>query len=403
MEKLVIKSESIRRFSLFILIMSFVVFYFSDGVSKILYRTGAEFHRYSQIIKACATIFVLIYGIFTLNRSKSNILIAIALLIINFLIGQYFLSLKYEQIDFIENANTLFKYLFPLIYFLLVLDILKLNVPPKVLYSTYKKIISLNTILLLAGFVLGISFLSTYKGPWRFGYDGLIFAQNEATFVFVLAITIVYYRKFYLKKNEIFFWIVFLPSLLVATKGLYLFIALLVLFHIFIRIPLIKIIPVLIALAISGYFLFSSAINKILLNSYQVFMYMYNKGGLLYALLSGRDKYINSKLIPLFTEYWTFPNYFFGGQDVKEFYIEMGFIDLLLFFGIFGSLLYLYIFYKIFSIIPFEKKFKLFFGISFFLIVATAGHFFESGIAGVHFLFMLLIIYFSSHKQNEFQ
>lgn len=399
MEKLIIKSESIQKISFFILIFSFVIFYFSDGLSKVLYRTGADFYRYSQIVKALFTVIILVYGIITLNKSKADILIVIILLVINFIIGQYFLSLKFHQLDFIENTNILFKYLFPYIFFFLVSDIKKLEVPPKSLISVYKKIIGLNNILLLIGFIGGISFLSTYKGPWRFGYDGLIFAQNEATFVFIFAITTFYYRKFYLKKKEIFFWIVLIPSLLVATKGLYLFIVLLLIFHIFMRVPLIKMIPMVVSTFILGYFLFSSVINKILINSYQVFMYMYDKGGLLYALLSGRDRFINKKLVPLLTEYWSFPNYLFGGQDIKEFYIEMGF-DIFLFFGLVGSFLYLYVFYKIFCLIPFERKFKLFFGLSLFTIIATAGHFFESGIAGIHFLFMLLIIHFSSQKQN---
>lgn len=400
MDKLVLKSKSIREFSLFLMILSFVVFYFSDGLSKFLFRSGTDFHRLSQIIKALFTVIVLVYGIVTLNRAKTNILIAIVLLVLNFLIGQYFLSLKFNELDFLENTNTLFKYLFPFIFFFLVSDIKKLEVPPKSLISVYKKIIGLNNILLLIGFIGGISFLSTYKGPWRFGYDGLIFAQNEATFVFIFAITTFYYRKFYLKKKEIFFWIVLIPSLLVATKGLYLFIVLLLIFHIFMRVPLIKMIPMVVSTFILGYFLFSSVINKILINSYQVFMYMYDKGGLLYALLSGRDAFINKKLVPLISDHWSFPNFLFGGQDVKKFYIEMGFFDLFLFFGLIGSFLYLYVFYKIFNLIPFERKFKLFFCFSLISIIATAGHFFESGIAGLHFLFMLLIIYFSSQKQN---
>lgn len=401
MDKMVIKSNSIRRFSLFLMLLSFVVFYFSDGLSKYFYRAGADFYRFSQIIKAFFTILILVYGIVTLNRSKANILIAIVLLIINFLIGQYFLSLKFKELDFIENVNTLFKYLFPFIFFFLVSDIKKLKVHPKSLIPVYKKIIGLNNVLLLIGFALGIPFLTTYTGPWRFGYDGLIFAQNEATFVFIFAITTFYYRRFYLKKKEIFFWVTLIPSLLVATKGLYLYMLLLMLFHLFIRVPLVKLVPALVGFVGIGYFIFSKVINRIILNSYEVFMYMYKKGGLLYALLSGRDTFIYSKFIPLINDNWTFPNYLFGGQDVREFYIEMGFFDLFLFFGVIGGLLYLYIFYKIYNLIPFERKFKLFFGVSLFLIISAAGHFFESGIAGIHFLFMLLIIYFSAKSISK--
>src|SRR5690554_1476595 len=111
--KLIIKAGTVRNLSLSLLIVSFIVFYFSDGISKILYRSGADFHRYSRIIKAVFSFLVLIYGILTLNRKKANILIGILILIANFLLGQYFLSLKMPDIDFLENISTLFKYLFP--------------------------------------------------------------------------------------------------------------------------------------------------------------------------------------------------------------------------------------------------------------------------------------------------
>ena len=69
----------------------------------------------------------------------------------------------------------------------------------------------------------------------------------------------------------------------------------------------------------------------------------------------------------------------------------MGFIDLFLFFGIIGFSIYLYIYYRLFTLFPFNRDFKIFFGLTLFLIIATAGHFFESGIVGVHFIFILLI------------
>ena len=176
---------------------------------------------------------------------------------------------------------------------------------------------------------------------------------------------------------------------------------LLLLFHILIRVSLVKLIGVLLTLSFFVYAMLNSFINEVFANSYAVFMYGYKTKGLLFAVLSGRDQFINEKLIPLITEYWSFPNYIFGGQDVKKYYIEMGFFDLFLFFGLFGGIIYLYIFYRIFSIIPFQKKFKLFFGLSFLGIIATAGHFFESGIAGLHFLFMLLIITFSEREKHK--
>jgi len=391
MKHLVIKKSTLYSFSIALLTIAFVTFYFTDGLGKILRRGGSEFYRYSVFLKGFFEIFALGFSLIALNKSKFNILLGITILFFGFLIGQFFLSLNFENLLFYENFNTLFKYFFPLIVALVALDILNLDQYPHKLFKYYKWVLITNSCLLVIGFLFDIDVLSTYSGPWRFGFDGLIFAQNEASYTFIFAITTVYYRRFYLNINEFFFWIVVIPSIIVATKAVYLYLILLLLFHVFKRVSIRNILTFGIAFLFFVYFLFSSAINKIFINSYNIFMYMYEREGLWGALLSGRGAYIREKLKPLIFEQWTLPNFIFGGQDVVSHYIEMGFLDLFLFFGIFGSILYLYIFYSIFKLISFPKDFKLFFGISLTIIVATAGHFFESGIAGLHFIFLLLV------------
>jgi len=245
--------------------------------------------------------------------------------------------------------------------------------------------------------LFSIKVLQTYPGIHRFGYDGLIFAQNEASYIFIFAIATVYYRRYYLHKKEIFFWIIIIPSLIVATKAVYLFIVSLFLFHVVKKVSLKKVILFGGLFLLIGYFLFIKIINKIIINSYDVFIYMYNKGGLMNAVLSGRNSFVESKLQPLIFDYWSLPNFFLGGQDVKAHYIEMGLIDLFLFFGFFGFIIYLFMYYKLFSLIDFKKDFKIFFGLILLFIIATSGHFFESGIAGVHFIMFIII----NRNQNK--
>ena len=391
MQNLVLKRSTLYSLSIGLLAVAFVTFYFSDGLGKILQRSESGFYRYSAFLKGFFELMALALSFIAINKSKLNILLGIIILLCGFLIGQYFLSLRFKDLLFFENFNTLFKYFFPLIISLIALNIINSEQNPTTLFKYYRLIIILNSCLLSLGFLFNIEVLSTYSGPWRFGYDGLIFAQNEASYIFIFAITTVYFRRFYLNIKEFFFWIVLIPSIIVATKAVYLFLILLLLFHVYKRISLKNLLAFGVFTNVFGYFLFSSAINKIFINSYNVFMYMYEKEGLWGALLSGRGAYISEKLKPLIFEYWSIPNFIFGGQDVVSHYIEMGFIDLFLFFGIFGSILYLYIFYSIFKMIAFPRDFKLFFGISLAIIVATAGHFFESGIAGLHFIFLLII------------
>lgn len=392
MRTTVIKYKTICKISLALLLVSFITFYFTDGLSKIIFRTSDGFYRFGPILKGGFELFVLGYSIVTIRKQKLEFLISILVLVGIFLAGQFFLYLNYKELNFLENFNTLFKYLFPLIIYLLVIDILALPYNKyRKIYKYYKFIIGFNSLLILYGVFFGSQVLQTYKSSYRYGYDGLIFAQNEASYIFILAIFTVYYRRFYLKIKEWFFWLVILSSLVVATKAVYLSFILLVLYHIFTRVSLKKIIIMGVSGLAVGYIVFNSIINKIFLNSYNVFMHGYREAGLLFALTSGRNEFIQEKLKPLILDIWSIPNFFLGGQDVSSFYMEMGILDLLLFFGFLGALIYGYLYYKLVQLIHFKKEFKRFFIFTFLLIIATAGHFFTSGIAGLHFIFFILI------------
>lgn len=390
--------KTLSLFAAYVLAIGFLLFYFSDGLGKIIERNDLGFHRYSAIFKGLMEIFFLLYGCFLFTKQKISVLIIMLTLFSCFLVGQYFLSINYPELNFFENFNTLFKYFLPLILYLAVTDIVKLNKRPNIIPNSYRLIIGINSILIIVGFIFSIEFLSTYSGPWRFGYDGLVFAQNEASFIFIIAISLFYYRRFYQGIKELLFWVVLLTSLIVATKAVYLYLILLLFFHLFKNVPLKKLVTYFVTFGILGYLLFSTIINKIVLNSLNVFLNVYRKDGLITALLSGRNIYFEKKIFPLIFEYWQLPNLLIGGQDVTAFYSEMGFIDVFLFFGIIGTILYLYVFYKLFMLLNFQKDFKIFFGVCLSLIIATAGHFFESGIATIHFVFLIIMV--NSYTKN---
>ena len=396
MSNLKLNYRTVRYIALNLLLGAFVVFYVVDG----LYKLSHETIRLGPIVKGGFQLLVLLFALLTLNRAKLNIIVGIFFLGLSFVIGQYYLGKNLPLHDLSVNTNTFFKYIFHFVLFLLAIDILKYKKIPDKLFIFYKTIIIINSLLVFVGFSLKIRDLQTYNSIYRFGYDGLIYAQNEASFVFIFALTTVYYRRFYIKIKEWFFWIVLFSSLLVATKAVYLYFALLFLFHIFTRLPLKKILIFGASMSVMGYAIFSSTINKIFLNSWAVFMYVYNKYGLLHALLSGRNTFISKRLFPLFTDIWVFPNYIFGGQNRTTHLIEMGFFDLFLFFGLFGAFIYLYLLALLIKRIEFPAYLKWFFITALLIIVATAGHFFESAIAGIHFIFLILISKYSKDLLN---
>lgn len=385
-----ISKKTSYSFAVQLFVVALPLFYLTDGLYKIFARSGIEL-RLGPVIKGAFAVFVILYSLFNFNKSKLYIYISIVLLILCFLIGQFFLSFNIDKLNFFENFNTLFKYLSPLIYLLLVIDIFTLKKYPQKIEKYFKLILSINNIFIVMGLLTGMFLLKTYTGSHRFGYNGLIFAQNEASYIFILSITTFYYRRFYLGFKEIFFWIVLIPALIVGTKAVYLFLVLLLLFHLFKKIPIKKLITSLFVGSLLGYLVFHAMLNKILLNAWQVFMYLYHKKGLLFALTSGRNEFIEKKLEPLVFGKWLPPNFIFGGQDVVYYYTEMGFIDLVLFFGPVGAIFYSLIYFKLINLLSFRKDFKLFFSVSLFIIIFTSGHYFDSSIVGFYFIVFLLL------------
>jgi hypothetical protein len=380
----------------FLLITAFVIFYLVDGYYKYNYRTLYIEVPYGKILKGLFEIFAIIYGIITINKIKANILTAIFLLTVFYFIGAYVVSNNITNYNWPDNLSKLFKLLFPFSIFLIAYDVLRSDYFSKKLWLTYKWVIYFNVLLIFIGWIFSIPFLRTYRGPWRFGFDGFIFAQNEASYLFIFALATAYYRRFYLGIKEMFFWWVLLASFLVGTKAVLIFIIMLFLYHLTQRVSIKKLLIFSISILSVGYLLFYSLLNKILMNAWENFQYNVEKHDLLFALLSGRNTFIQQKLIPLITEKWEWINFLVGGHDITHYYIEMGLLDLFLFFGIVGSLLYLYLFVKIYNYVDFDYKFKIFFLVLLLGLIALSGHFFESAIAGIHFIFFVII----NHKLN---
>jgi len=130
------------------------------------------------------------------------------------------------------------------------------------------------------------------------------------------------------------------------------------------------------------------------------FMKTLETKGIVYMLLSGRNEILANESI-LIMNNWNFLNFFFGGRDVVNYIMEMDFFDLIFFFGGFGSLIYIYLFYKSFIQKLLWHKFFTFFIFSILLLSFLGGHFLTSPTTAVYFT--LVILYFQNYriKQHE--
>lgn len=214
-----------------------------------------------------------------------------------------------------------------------------------------------------------IRLFSTFPiGTPRFGYDGLIFAQNEASIFYLLGL-FVYYYDWKVNKRPIkyLFFVLFL-CVLTGMKAVFLGATLLALFHFFSNMSVKKVIYLLLGFVVTiATLVLSFSKLKIIFGYY---FYFFKNKGFLYAILGGRNTFIESRIIP-YLEKWGVVNYIIGGQNISnvEDYlalVEMDFIDLVLFFGIFNCIIFLYLYKK--HIIGYIKnKFFYFVVIVFFL------------------------------------
>jgi hypothetical protein len=127
-------------------------------------------------------------------------------------------------------------------------------------------------------------------------------------------------------------------------------------------------------------------------------MRVYKEKGLLHMLLSGRNDILKNETILVFKD-WTILNIIIGGVDINKYIIEMDFVDLFLFFGFFGSVIYLYMFYKSFIHVLLWHKFFTFFIFSVLFLAALGGHFFKSPTSAVYFT--LVNLYFQNYRFRQ--
>src|SRR5690606_19494807 len=194
------------------------------------------------------------------------------------------------------------------------------------------------------GLIFNIRLFSTFPiGTPRFGYDGLINAQNEASIFYLLGLFVYYYDwKVHNKPLRHLLFVVFL-CMLTGMKAVFLGVLLLALFHFFYRTSLKKALYISFGfIAISTALILSFSKLKVLFGYYYWF---FLKRGFLYTILGGRNTFIESRVVPTL-EKWHLVNYIFGGQNISNAndylaLVEMDFIDAFLFFGLVNGFIFL--------------------------------------------------------------
>lgn len=389
-----------KRFELSLLylvtITALPLFFLFDGVSKILYTYSFEFHRTSLIIRTIYELIFLILILVLLDKVRASISGILILLLIIFLASQ--LSLPYQAVGFFgENLIAFNKYIFVFIIYAALYKLKDDKNRLEKCISVVEILFVINSFAVLLGPITGWEFLKTYVNTdYRHGYLGFILSQNEGTMFYFLAVSLAYYKRYILGIPSYRFFVILLAALLLGTKGIYLFLFLLLIFHgLFYAKNRIFLILAVALLLFQSIRFATSEEGK----TYLIYFYNENLSRNLFSmLLSGRDVLLKEHFLAQVNQ-WSFINYLVGGQNILVNATELDFFDLLLFFGLLGSTVYLALLF--FTLFRFRKtKFALFFTLCFLILAFFGGHFFTSALNGIYLCLIAIYIYSTQNHSD---
>lgn len=369
-----INNKAIKFINNYLASILLLLFFFTESIGKISIYYFHEDPVAQIIVKGVALCLFTISIVFTRDNWIKLLFFT---LFGCFVLGQLFIPNSFQ----FSIVSLFLKYLFPL----LLLFHFKENPPSEKarerLFKTFEYIIIINTLLVIIGFLFSISFFKSYTGD-RFGYNGLFVNSSSGSYIYVITLFYFlhkYQENFLVKPKAIF---ILLGCLLVGTKAVYLSLFLILLYYLFVYTKNKKVIIgvslLLISLIIFGY-----------LNFFQfgVFNRIRESDGILTTLLSFRNYNFMNDTLPFIKDNWHLVNYLFGGVNDFTLKSEMGFIDLLFFFGVIGSITYLLTLSKVFLNFKLNKISSLFLFVVISLIFIAGNFFTYSNIA----IYLLII------------
>ncbi|PCI07043.1 MAG: hypothetical protein COB73_08925 [Flavobacteriaceae bacterium] len=307
-----------------------------------IYKVSAGVTRYTFSLKG---VIVVVLGFFVLRKvllSKQYKTLGLLLILVAFnIISNYTLNLDQQAIYYSLYMQSLFLFgLIIVVFFQQFYDSFKV----KPVLNLLKLIIVLNFVLILIGYFFEAPFFKSYSN--RFGINGMFKSNAEASYFYMLAITLFYIYK---GKFSYFFLITcVLSSLFCGSKTLYFFLLISSVYFVFIKIKsrierkyFGVFMTVFFIVAIS---LISLGILYIIENN-EVLNRVYTDNGLITAFFSYRDVLIVD-VINEVTERWHLIHYFIGGIGAVSYTTQTDFVDLFLNYGFIGTSIYLFIYFR---------------------------------------------------------
>jgi O-antigen ligase len=327
-----IKSNGFLMGALVLILSNFITKYllFVRPISNVVYP--------STMVKFAFILIVLL--LFVKNHLKTKISIAVAVLFFLFLINLIDDYKLFTKQLVIENIHYFLKHIF---LFLLIPVIYSLGKNSILKTINWLVVIGVaNVGLMFLGFIFDINLFKSYPNTARFGYNGVLPIQGVGTFFYAFLILISFFKAYQEKNNRTlwtYFLIILIGSILLGTKASYLFTMLFLIGLLFLYIKnKVLIFTFFIAVGLFIAVFFKKIIMKMIALQ-NIGKDIYEEKGVFTFLMSKRDLLFQKALAHINKE-WTVVNYFVGGLNFKSIRVELELIDIFLFFGILGVIVY---------------------------------------------------------------
>lgn len=342
------------------------------------------FKRYSTLPKIFIEIGSVIF-IFKNGIKDKRIVILVLILVLVSLLNTILSLGELSLNDLSNKLYNLNKYLF---LFLFATAFLSFNVErrTKLLTQIRNTVIAIgivNGLFMIFGLFSQFEILKAYPNTPRFGYNGFFLKTSEASYFYILLIITTYYDYLYNKANGLLCLYFILVSFLIGTKAIWLFVVLLILIHFLYhkKKQLRYIFGIMLIIGTGVVYFFKDIFIKLVVNSFSFGPEIYNKHSFITLITSTRDLLFINTLSHL-KENATYTIYLFGGINLKKHGVEFEFVDLFLFFGIVGLVVYILLIKKLFFPEPYSKH-KLLLFLALICVAFFAGNFFMSIICSI--------------------
>ncbi len=331
--------------------ISLIAIFFTDALTKFILRYINHDlfilpNRILKILMIISTLVIIVRYFKSYHQRVIKIYTLLLILLLNTIFNYIFFDLTFEY--FVKYSY--FFFIAPL-FFIKINDVSW----EREVVNTLKYLLYINFFFVVIGLLTDVQLFKTYFS--RFGYNGLLITPMQTTYFYISSIIVAIKSK-----QKTFLILGLISALLAGTKALLGFLFLLSLYFIIAKSKHTKLIIALIIVTVFTFFAFLQQ---------KTFSNALDTKGLMYVLTSTRS----DSLISFFNNLPTTNfNIITGGVNLTKNRVEIEIIDILMYFGLLGCIVYYYLFRQLY--IGFVKEnLSIFFFFLILLFVLIAGNF----------------------------